>query len=144
MRIIGIVGIAIQHRQRDFGQLQRHAEKSDHPHPENRARPAQRDGKGDATDITETDCRGKRSGKGLKVVDGARVIGIVVDTANDTRTVGQRAILGETAPERKQYAGPDQRIQHVLVPQKAVERGEQRAEFRHIFPRFLLCGFHDS
>jgi hypothetical protein len=101
VRIVGIVGIAIEHRQRDFGQLDGHAEKSDNPHPEDRARSAERNRKSDATDIAEADSARKCRRECLEVIDRARIVGVVVHTPNDGGPVRQGAILREATPDRE-------------------------------------------
>ena len=74
----------------------------------------------------------------MKVIDSTRVIGVVVNAADNRRPVCQCAILAEAAPDREDDAGTDNRLEHVLVPKNAVKRREQSAEFSHGPPRIVL------
>ena len=105
VRVVRIVGVAVEHRQRHFGQLDRHAEEADDPHPEHGARPAKRDGQRDAADVAEADRRRQRRRQGLEVIDRAGIVRVVVLAADHVIAVGQRAVLAEAAPDREQYAG---------------------------------------
>jgi hypothetical protein len=106
MRVLGIVGVAVEHRHRDLGELYRHAEETDYPHPEHGAGTAKRDRERNAADIAEADGRRQGCRQRLEVIDGAGIVRVVVDTADD-------------------------REQHVLVPQIAVEQGQKGAEVAH-------------
>jgi hypothetical protein len=134
MRVLGIVGVAIEHRHRDLGELYRHAEETDYPHPEHGTRAAQRDRERNAADIAEADGCGQSCRQRLEMIDGAGIVRVVVDTPHDGGTVRERTVLGEAAPYRKQDARADNREQHVLVPEIAVERGQDGAEVAHQGP----------
>ncbi len=59
VRIVRVVGIAIQHRQGDFGQFDAHAEKTNDPHPEYSAWATESDSERYATDIAQPNGRRK-------------------------------------------------------------------------------------
>ena len=53
VRVIRIVGVAIQHGQRHFGELDGHAEEPHDPHPEHGSGTAERDRQGHAADVAQ-------------------------------------------------------------------------------------------
>ena len=67
-------------------------------------------------------------GQRLEVVDRARVVGIVIATAQHRDAVGQRAVLRETAPDREQHAGAEDDEQDRVVPQDAVRGDHESVE----------------
>jgi hypothetical protein len=57
MRVVGVAGVPVEHRQCDFDGLECHAEETDHPHPEHGSGPAEADRNRHATDVAETNGR---------------------------------------------------------------------------------------
>ncbi len=116
MRVVRIFGIAIEHRQCDFGELDGHPEKADDPHPEHRAWSTQCYSNCDTTDITQTDRGRQRRGQGLEVIDRAGIVRVVIRTAQDLGAVCQCAILRESADDCQDYARRQKYIEHIGVP----------------------------
>ena len=131
MGIVGIIGVAIEHRQRDFRELDGHSHETHDPHPEHRARSAQGNSERHTADVAEAHGRRQGSGQRLKMVNGAGIIGVIVTTADHMKAVGQRAVLAKTAPDGEQQTGAEQQIQHRAVPDDVVERDEERGECFH-------------
>src|SRR5690606_30443955 len=73
VRVLRVRRIAEQHRLRDLGHLERHADRADDPHPEQRARTAERDRDRDARDVAKADGRGERGRQRLEVIDRAGI-----------------------------------------------------------------------
>jgi len=69
----------------------------------------------------------------LKVVDRARVIGIIIDTANHMHAVRNGPLLAEPAPDREQHAGAKQHEQHCVLPQERIHGSQKEVEGTHIF-----------
>ncbi len=125
MGILRVFRVAVQHGERDFRQLDRHAEKTNDPHPEHGAGAAQTDRQGHSADIAETDRGGQCGGKGLEMGNGARIVLVVVLSTNDGHAMGQRPVLAEAAPDREQHAGGQHGVQHPVVPNHGVQRIEK-------------------
>ena len=138
MRIVRIVGVPVEHRQGDLGQLDRHPEEPDHPHPEDRTRPAESDGERDATDVAQADGRRQGRGQRLKMVDRARIVRIVVTPPQDMETMGQGDVLAEPGPNGKNDAGKKHEKQHVVVPDDTVDSSEYLVELIHRVATFLV------
>ena len=120
VRIVGVAGIPVEHCQRDFDGLERHAEETDHPHPEHRARSAQADGERHTADVAETNRRRQRGRQRLEVIDGARVRRIVVAAAQYVQAVRQRTELAEARPEREGDPRAEHEKQDCVVPEESV------------------------
>ena len=131
VRIVRILCVAVEHRQRHFGQLDCHAEETHDPHPEHGTRAAQGDRDSNAADVTQAYRRRQRSGQSLKVVDRARVVRVVIAATNDVNSMGQCPVLGKTAPDGEYDACPKQHEQHGVVPDNRIDCAQETIQTVH-------------
>ena len=120
VRIVRVTGVPVEHRQRDFGGLERHAEEADHPHPEHGARSTQADGQRHTADVAEANRGRQRGRQGLEVIDGTGVCWIVVAAAQYVQAVGQRTELAEARPEREDDSRAEHEKQDRVVPEERI------------------------
>ena len=85
--IVGVLGVAVEHRQRDFGELDGHTEEADDPHPEHGPGPAKCDRERDTADIAKSDGGRQRSRERLEMVDRTWVVRVVVFAAHNSGAV---------------------------------------------------------
>jgi hypothetical protein len=84
-----------------------------------------------ARDVAEPDRRRQRRRERLEVVDRARVVLVVVRAGDDLGPVRQRLELAEAAPEREEHTHPEHDVEHIVVPDHAVEDVEKVPELLH-------------
>ena len=113
-----------------------HAQPCRHPHPKDRARPANADGRGDTRDITRTDATGQTGGKCLERTDLIRVFGFGecdLCRAFERAKLYETKAHGEIDPHRKQQ------INQYIAPEDVVDGVNDVVQCLH--GCVLLCGY---
>ncbi len=123
----GAVGqvLAIFHRQHGLGIFGRHPDQGADPHPEDRSRAAEVDGRGHPGDVAGAD--GGRQGGGQRLERGDIPLGLAVRAfrKDELERLGQLNELQKTEAQGQISAGPHQQRQHVGPPDKAVQAGHK-------------------
>src|SRR5690606_9018258 len=86
-----------------------HAQESTHPHPEDGTWATHHNGYSNTADVPHANGGSQGAGKRLKVVDVARVIGIIVLTCEHLEAVLEVTIGDKTRKQRKKETATDQK-----------------------------------